>query len=151
MMPHVLKWVVFFVSCTVAGQVLAQDSRRPATPTTNYKPIYTPSHPSQALSLQGGYNNRPPANRPPPPNPYPPQGAYPPPRPGVNITYQAPSYSNYNHQTYTWVNGDPNTAQIQSSRYVMITDWQRLGLPAPPTGMYWVFEDGRYALVPNHK
>lgn len=150
-MRHNLQWVVFFISCAIAGQVWAQDARRPATASTAYKPMYTPSHPSHGPSLQGGYNSRPPAHRPPPPGYYPPHGAYPPPRPGVNITYQAPSYSHYNHQTYTWVNGEPNTANIQSSRYVMITDWQRLGLPAPPQGMYWIFEDGRYALVPNTK
>lgn len=70
--------------------------------------------------------------------------------PNVNVIFQAPTYVQSQHNTYTWVNGDPNVAHIQSSRYVMVTDWRRLGLPAPPHGMYWIFEDGRYALVPNH-
>ena len=47
------------------------------------------------------------------------------------------------------LNGDPNVARIESSRYSVISDWQRLGLPAPPRGSYWIYENGRYVLVPN--
>ena len=145
-MKQRLKWGVMCCGLCFSIPLYAQNPPRPPA-NSGYKPMYTPSHPSQGPSLNGGYGGRPAMPRPPM---YPPAGHYPPPpRPGVNISYQAPSYSNYNHQTYTWINGEPNAAQIQSSRYVMITDWQRLGLPAPPTGMYWVFEDGRYALVPN--
>lgn len=68
---------------------------------------------------------------------------------GINVQYQAPTTVYYNQQQYTWVNGDPRVASIHSSTQQMIPDWQRYGLPAPPTGMYWIFEHGRYVLVPN--
>ncbi len=68
---------------------------------------------------------------------------------GISIQYQAPTTIIQNSQTYRWLNGDPNTARIESSRYGLITDWKRLGLPAPPNGMYWIYEHGRYVLVPN--
>ena len=70
-------------------------------------------------------------------------------RSGINIQYNAPSTVQYNHQSYSWVNGEPSTAHIESSTYRVVTDWQHLGLPAPPRGMYWVFEHGRYVLVAN--
>lgn len=68
---------------------------------------------------------------------------------GFNVQYQAPTTVYYNHQQYSWVNGDPNVASIQSSTQHVIQDWRGYGLPAPPTGMYWIFDSGRYVLVPN--
>ena len=68
---------------------------------------------------------------------------------GLNIQYQAPTTIYQNSTSYSWVNGDPNVARIESSRYTVITDWQRIGLPAPPRGSYWIYENGRYVLVPN--
>ncbi|MCT8090762.1 RcnB family protein [Acinetobacter sp. C_4_1] len=68
---------------------------------------------------------------------------------GISIQYQAPTTITQNSQSYSWVNGDPNTSRIESSRYTFISDWQRLGLHAPPNGTYWIFENGRYVLVPN--
>ena len=68
---------------------------------------------------------------------------------GVSIQYHAPTTITQNSQSYSWVNGDPNTARIESSNSILITDWRRLDLPAPPTGMYWIYEHGRYVLVPN--
>ena len=68
---------------------------------------------------------------------------------GVSLQYQAPTIVNQHSQSYHWVNGAPNTARIESSNAILITDWQRLGLPAPPTGTYWTYEQGRYVLVPN--
>ena len=68
---------------------------------------------------------------------------------GVSIQYHAPTIVNQHSQSYHWVNGDPNTARIESSNAILITDWQRLGLPAPSTGTYWTYEQGRYVLVPN--
>ena len=68
---------------------------------------------------------------------------------GVSLQYQAPTIIHQHSQSYHWVNGDPNTARIESSNAILITDWQRLGLPAPPTGTYWSYEQGRYVLVPN--
>jgi nickel/cobalt homeostasis protein len=69
-------------------------------------------------------------------------------QPQVTIHYQAPTTIIQNHNSYSWVNGQP-AASISSSTYTFISDWQRLGLPAPPSGMYWIYENGRYALVPN--
>ena len=92
------------------------------------------------------YPHYPPTNRPPLP-PRPPHVIHPPlNNGGVSLTYQAPSYTTYNHQSYTWVNGDPNVAQIKSSEHIVIANWRELGLPQPPSGMYWIFEDGRYIL-----
>ncbi|WP_425918878.1 RcnB family protein [Acinetobacter sp. TSRC1-2] len=68
---------------------------------------------------------------------------------GISIQYQAPTTITHNSQSYSWVNGDPNTARIESSNATLITDWRRVGLPAPPNGTYWIFENGRYVLVPN--
>ncbi len=70
-------------------------------------------------------------------------------RNGVSIQYQAPTTITQNSQSYSWVNGDPRTARIESSSATFISDWERLGLPAPPTGTYWIYENGRYVLVPN--
>lgn len=68
---------------------------------------------------------------------------------GISIQYQAPTTITQNSQSYSWVNGDPNAAHIESSTQTVITDWRRLGLPAPPNGMYWIYGNGRYVLVPN--
>jgi Ni/Co efflux regulator RcnB len=93
--------------------------------------------------------------RPLPPRPHypqrPPHWGYPPAQSqsGLNIQYQTPTTIYQNSTSYSWVNGDPNVARIESSRYTVITDWQRLGLPAPPRGSYWIYENGRYVLVPN--
>ena len=93
--------------------------------------------------------------RPVPPRPHYPQRpthwGYPPAQSqsGLNIQYQAPTTIYQNSNSYSWVNGDPNVARIESSRYSVISDWQRLGLPAPPRGSYWIYENGRYVLVPN--
>lgn len=85
-----------------------------------------------------------------PPNPYPPMyPSHPPIQNGINIQYRAPTTVYQSSNSYSWVNGDPNVASIESSNYVLITDWRKLGLPAPPTGMYWIMENGRYILVPN--
>ena len=93
--------------------------------------------------------------RPVPPRPYYPQrpahGGHPrvQSQSGLNIQYQAPTTIYQNSNSYSWVNGDPNVARIESSRYTMISDWQRLGLPAPPWGSYWIYENGRYVLMSN--
>lgn len=95
------------------------------------------------------------SHRPMPPNAHnpqrPPHWGYPPAhnQSGLNIRYQAPTTIYQNNNSYRWVNGDPNVARIESSNYTLITDWQRLGLPAPPAGTYWIYENGRYVLVPN--
>ncbi len=83
-------------------------------------------------------------------HPYPPQYPHHPSiQNGINIQYRAPTTVYQTSNSYSWVNGDPNVASIESSNYVLITDWKRLGLPAPPTGMYWILDNGRYVLVPH--
>ncbi len=84
-----------------------------------------------------------------PNSPYPPYGGYPVIRPGISIQYQAPTTITQNSQSYSWVNGDPNSARIESSSYSVVTDWQNLGLPAPPKGTYWVYQNGHYVLMSN--
>lgn len=103
----------------------AGDSSRPYAPSHQYPP------------------QRPNIQRPPFPAPHRPSYSN-----GLNITYRAPSYTTYYQNTNMWVNGDPNVARIESRSYEVITYWQDLGLPAPPEGMYWIFENGRYMLVP---
>ncbi len=43
------------------------------------------------------------------------------------------------------------TPVLTSRDYVFITDWQLFGLPDPPEGMHWIFENGRYAFRPDSK
>lgn len=125
---------------------------RPHYPQTNY-----PHHnyPQNSYPQNSYPQNNYPQNR-----PYYPQHPshhqnYPTIQNGISIQYQAPTTITHNSQSYSWVksyswvNGDPNTARIESSSYTLITDWKRLGLPAPPNGTYWIFENGRYVLVPN--
>jgi Ni/Co efflux regulator RcnB len=112
-------------------------------------PIYSHQHYPQH-SYPQNYGTYPyPITRPYPAHPRP--SAYPTLQNGVTIHYQAPTTITQNSQSYRWVNGDPNTAQIESSSGVLITDWHRLGLPAPPTGTYWIYEQGRYVLVPHRE
>ncbi len=85
----------------------------------------------------------------PPAHHYPNQWGHPSIKNGVSIRYQAPTTIYQNSTSYSWVNGDPNVAHIESSRYVLINDWRRLGLPDPPAGMHWIYENGRYVLVNN--
>lgn len=121
------------------------------------------SFPVIAANNWVGYSSKDHYKRPQPPRPKAPQQYYPqrplppvqhyPNRPviqnGVSLRYQAPTTIYQNSNSYSWVNGDPNQAQIESSRYVLINDWRRLGLPDPPVGMHWIFENGRYVLVNN--
>lgn len=105
-----------------------------------YRPVPPQPMPNQPPH---GQNPRPPHSHPshrPPAQHYPPQN-------GINIIYRAPTtvYQSSNH--YSWVNGEPNSASIKRSEYVVITDWRRLGLAAPPSGMHWILENGRYMLV----
>ena len=112
-----------------------QNQHRPHYPSQSY-PQNRPHYPSQSYPH---YPN----------SPYPPYGGYPVIRPGISIQYQAPTTITQNSQSYSWVNGDPNSARIESSSYSMVTDWQNLGLPAPPKGTYWVYQNGHYVLMSN--
>ncbi|CAB1217384.1 RcnB family protein [Acinetobacter bouvetii] len=112
----------------------------------NQYPQQYPNYPYNRYPQNQYPQNHYPQNRPHYPNrPQP----YPPIQNGISIQYTAPTTITHNSQSYSWVNGDPNTARIESSNYTLISDWQRLGLPAPPSGTYWIFENGRYVLVPN--
>ena len=112
-----------------------QNQHRPHYPNQSY-PHNRPHYPSQSYPH---YPN----------SPYPPYGGYPVIRPGISIQYQAPTTITQNSQSYSWVNGDPNSARIESSSYSVVTDWQNLGLPAPPKGTYWVYQNGHYVLMSN--
>lgn len=120
----------------------------------NYKSVDTSKHHHHSNYPQHrpNYPHRPPVypHRPYPSYPQYPHQPYPSyPQNGVSIQYHAPTTITQNSQSYSWVNGDPASAGISSSTYTFISDWERLGLPAPPRGMYWIFENGRYVLVPN--
>ncbi len=118
------------------------NTHRPNYPQQPQQPQHYPQHRPNYPS-QGYPNHGYPPNR-----PFPPSGHVHS-HGGVSLNYQAPSYTTVNHQTYTWVNGDPNVAQIKSSTKIVITNWRELGLPAPPSGMHWIYEDGRYILESN--
>ena len=91
-----------------------QNQHRPHYPNQSY-PQNQPHYPNQSYPH---YPN----------SPYPPYGGYPVIRPGISIQYQAPTTITQNSQSYSWVNGDPNSARIESSSYSVVTDWQNLGL-----------------------
>ncbi len=124
-----------------------QNQHRPHYPNQSY-PQNRPHYPSQSYP-----QNRPhyPSQSYPhyPNSPYPPYSGYPVIRPGISIQYQAPTTITQNSQSYSWVNGDPNSARIESSSYSVVTDWQNLGLLAPPKGTYWVYQNGHYVLMSN--
>ena len=124
-----------------------QNQHRPHYPNQSY-PQNQPHYPNQSYP-----QNRPhyPSQSYPhyPNSPYPPYSGYPVIRPGISIQYQAPTTITQNSQSYSWVNGDPNSARIESSSYSVVTDWQNLGLPAPPKGTYWVYQNGHYVLMSN--
>ena len=124
-----------------------QNQHRPHYPNQSY-PQNRPHYPSQ--SYPQNRLHYPSQSYPHYPNsPYPPYGGYPVIRPGISIQYQAPTTITQNSQSYSWVNGDPNSARIESSSYSVVTDWQNLGLPAPPKGTYWVYQNGHYVLMSN--
>ena len=124
-----------------------QNQHRPHYPNQSY-PQNRPHYPNQ--SYPQNRLHYPSQSYPHYPNsPYPPYGGYPVIRPGISIQYQAPTTITQNSQSYSWVNGDPNSARIESSSYSVVTDWQNLGLPAPPKGTYWVYQNGHYVLMSN--
>ena len=147
------------ILCALGGMVLlgASAMTQAENRWSNYQGVDTSKHQHRPSYPQNNYpqSSHPPhrpnyPSRPTPSYPsHPPHGGYPPIQNGVSIQYHAPTTITQNSQSYSWVNGDPNTARIESSNSILITDWRRLGLPAPPTGMYWIYEHGRYVLVPN--
>lgn len=132
-----------------SAQGFAHAPRPTANQVAKYQPIYQPHRPQIAPTRPMSSPARPPQGGYPP---RPPHGAYPPRLPhggGVTIIYQAPSHYSYRHESYSWLNGEPHGAYIESSNYVLVTNWRRLGLPAPLQGMYWIRENGRYVMVQN--
>ena len=128
------------------NSVASMTPHRPPAPM--HQPSYSKPQPSYPSHRPGYPNHRP--HYPTRPLPSYPSRPYPPyPQSGISLHYQAPTTIIQNSQSYSWVNGDPNVAHIESSTHVVITDWRRLGLPAPPNGMHWILENGRYILVPN--
>ena len=150
------------VICALGGIVLlgASATTQAENQWSNYRGVDTtkyqhrPHYPQTSYPHHNYPQNSYPQNSYPQNRPYYPQRPsrhqnYPTIQNGISIQYQAPTTITHNSQSYSWVNGDPNTARIESSSYTLITDWKRLGLPAPPNGTYWIFENGRYVLVPN--
>ena len=142
------------ILCALGGMVLlgASAMTQAENRWSNYQGVDTSKHQHRPSYPQNSHPQHRPhyPSRPTPSYPsHPPHGGYPPIQNGVSIQYHAPTTITQNSQSYSWVNGDPNTARIESSNSILITDWRRLGLPAPPTGMYWIYEHGRYVLVPN--
>ncbi|MEZ2901904.1 RcnB family protein [Acinetobacter terrestris] len=153
------------VICALGGIMLlgASVTTQAENQWSNYRGVDTTKYQHRPHYPQNPQTNYPPHNFPKnnyPQNNYPQNRPYYPQRPshhqnyptiqnGISIQYQAPTTITHNSQSYSWVNGDPNTARIESSSYILISDWKRLGLPAPPNGAYWIFENGRYVLVPN--
>ncbi len=109
------------------------------------------------------YPIRPPVQQYPvyPTRPYPnqrPNQAYPhqypqyPQQNGISIIYQQsfPQQTQYHSQQRGFVHGDANS-HIESSNYMLISDWRRYNLPDPAVGMHWIYQDGRYLQVPNDR
>jgi len=114
-------------------------------PTTTYK--YTDQYGrqmSQEIPVRPQYPHAYP-NHPYPNHPYP---VYPP-QNGVTIIYnqQLPTHTEYRSDSYGYVNGEGG--RIESSKYMLISDWRRYGLPDPQVGMHWIFENGRYLQIEN--
>ena len=70
---------------------------------------------------------------------------------GITIIYnqQLPTQTDYRTERHGYVNGEGG--RIESSQYMLISDWRRYGLPDPQVGMHWVFENGRYIQIPNDR
>ena len=138
----------YYVACAIAILMLSSSyASADANQWSNYQGSSTKRPNYRPYPPQPPYPDRPYPNR-----PYPPHDHRPPnwdrPQANVSINLQAPTYTQYNHQSTSYVFGDANS-RIESSNYRIINDWQRLGLPEPPQNMYWIFENGRYVLVPR--
>lgn len=108
---------------------------------STYKDVTVPPHMTRPPVYQQNYPYSP--RHPNQPHPSYPQGNN-----GVTIIYNQsfPSQTTYSNQSYGYVNGN---GTIQSSTYMLISDWRRYGLPDPAVGMHWIYQNGRYLQVPN--
>lgn len=105
-------------------------------------PIYQQNAPyyAQQGDVQYGYSY---PNRPYPQHGYPQQN-------GVTVIYQQslPTYTSGQSHSYSYVNGDTNST-IESTSYMLISDWRRYNLPDPAVGMHWIYQNGRYLQIAN--
>lgn len=71
---------------------------------------------------------------------------------GLSIIYQQsfPQQTQYYSEQQGFIHGDAN-AHIESSSYMLISDWRRYNLPDPVVGMHWIYQNGRYLQVPNDR
>lgn len=128
---------------------------------STYKDVTVPPHMTRPPVYQQNYPYYPAHSYPPqhqsypnqyPHQPYPPhaQQGYPQ-QNGLTIIYnqQFPSQTTYSTQSSGYVNG--NNGSIQSSTYMLISDWRRYNLPDPSVGMHWIYQDGRYLQIPNDR
>lgn len=124
-------------------------------PTTTYKYTDQYGRPmSQEIPVRPQYGHSYPNHSYPSyPHPDYPNRPYPvyPPQNGITIIYnhQFPTQTEYSGSSYGYVNGDGG--RIESSQYMLISDWRRYGLPDPQVGMHWIFENGRYLQIPNNR
>ncbi len=111
---------------------------------STYKDVTIPPHMTRPPVYQQNYSY-------PPRYPNQPHPSYPQGNNGVTIIYNQslPSQTTYTHQSYGYVNGNGGT--IESSSYMLISDWRRYGLPDPSVGMHWIYQNGRYLQVPNDR
>lgn len=70
---------------------------------------------------------------------------------GITVIYQQslPTSTTYQQHQSGFVNGQ--NGSIESTQYMLISDWRRYGLPAPQVGMHWVYQHGRYIQISNQK
>lgn len=116
---------------------------------STYTDVTVPPHMTRPLIYQQNYPAHP---YPPQHQPYPPhvQQGYPQ-HNGLTVIYnqQFPSQTTYSTQSSGFVNG--NNGSINSSSYMLISDWRRYNLPDPHVGMHWIYQDGRYLQIPNER
>lgn len=115
---------------------------------STYKDVTVPPHLTRPPVYQQSY---PYSNRPHPHPSYPAYGhAGYPQQNGVTIIYNQflPSQTTYSNQNYGYVNGQ---GSIESSSYMLISDWRRYNLPDPSVGMHWIYQNGRYLQIPNDR
>lgn len=97
------------------------------------------------------YPIRPRAQRP-YPNQHPHQYPQYPQQNGISIIYQQsfPQETQYHSEQQGFIHGDANS-RIESSTYMLISDWRHYNLPDPAVGMHWIYQNGRYLQVPNDR
>lgn len=123
---------------------------------STYKDVTVPPHLTRPPIAQQHYPYYPHQNY---PHQNHPNGAYPndpyqpyPAQNGLTIIYNQslPSQTTYRNESYGFVNGGANSS-IESSSYMLISDWRRYNLPNPRIGMHWIYQNGRYLQISNDR